>query len=174
MAMGLSAAFACPGRADWSTPAVAWGSVAAAQQENDEISRKVLALPLSEFRAFGYRPPPLPDNAPTPGKDIDISTSEIAVRDGTRIQLRLYKPHIAESRKLLFFNVHGGGIFQLRCICEVIVTFRMLMDVAGWVLGSPETEEAQNRFIAMNNKAVVVSVDYRRYGWPGSVFVVRV
>lgn len=34
--------------------------------------------------------------------------------------------------------------------------------VAGWVLGSPETEEGQNRLIAAKNKAVVVSVDYRR------------
>jgi hypothetical protein len=34
--------------------------------------------------------------------------------------------------------------------------------LAGWVLGQPETEEAQNRIIALKNKAVVVSVDYRK------------
>ena len=33
---------------------------------------------------------------------------------------------------------------------------------AGWTVGTPETEEAQNRHIAAKNKAVVVSVDYRR------------
>ncbi len=39
----------------------------------------------------------------------------------------------------------------------------MLMRMGGWVLGHPETEEAQNRIIALKNKAVVVSVDYRKY-----------
>lgn len=35
--------------------------------------------------------------------------------------------------------------------------------MVGWVVGTPETEEAQNRLIAVGNNAVVVSVDYRRY-----------
>lgn len=29
-------------------------------------------------------------------------------------------------------------------------------------MGSPESEEAQNRLVAAKNRAVVVSVDYRR------------
>lgn len=33
---------------------------------------------------------------------------------------------------------------------------------AGWTVGTPETEEAQNRLVAAKNQAVVVSVDYRR------------
>jgi hypothetical protein len=33
---------------------------------------------------------------------------------------------------------------------------------AGWTVGTPETEEAQNRQVAAKNKTVVVSVDYRR------------
>jgi acetyl esterase/lipase len=30
------------------------------------------------------------------------------------------------------------------------------------MVGNPQTEEAQNRFICLRNRAVVVSVDYRR------------
>jgi len=41
-------------------------------------------------------------------------------------------------------------------ICSV------LRSIAGWVLGTPETEEAQNRMIALKNRVVVVSVDYRK------------
>lgn len=33
---------------------------------------------------------------------------------------------------------------------------------AGWVIGTPETEEAQNRLIAVKCNAVVVSTDYRK------------
>lgn len=32
---------------------------------------------------------------------------------------------------------------------------------AGWTVGTPQTEETQNRLIAARNKAIVVSVDYR-------------
>lgn len=35
-------------------------------------------------------------------------------------------------------------------------------ELTGWTVGDPETEEAQNRFIASKNGAVVVSFDYRR------------
>jgi hypothetical protein len=105
----MAADLASPWAADWSSPATAWHSVAAAQKKNDDIAREVLALPLAEFRALGYRPPPLPTNAPIPGKDIDISTLEITVRDGAKVSLRLFQPRMAEAGKLLFFNAHGGG-----------------------------------------------------------------
>lgn len=36
-------------------------------------------------------------------------------------------------------------------------------ELTGWTVGDPETEEAQNRFIASKNGAVVVSFDYRRF-----------
>ena len=42
---------------------------------------------------------------------------------------------------------------------------RMLTSITGWVMGVPETEEAQNRIIALKNKAVVLSVDYRKSDW---------
>lgn len=36
-------------------------------------------------------------------------------------------------------------------------------ELKGWTVGDPKTEEAQNRFIASKNGAVVVSFDYRRF-----------
>jgi len=32
---------------------------------------------------------------------------------------------------------------------------------SGWTVGTHDTEEGQNRWVAAHNKAVVVSVDYR-------------
>jgi acetyl esterase/lipase len=118
----------------------AWETVAAKQSEIDELSRKLLALPIEEFRKITYRPPPLPEDAPVPGIDLNITKHEVTVRDGTKISIRIYKPIFAPDVALLFFNVHGGG----------------------WVVGTPETEEAQNRLIVVKCNAVVVSVDYRR------------
>ncbi|KAK5444214.1 hypothetical protein LTS15_010567 [Exophiala xenobiotica] len=122
---------------DWPAPSPSWRSVEAAQKQVDEISKQVLALPIAELRKLGYRPPPLPQDVPNPGKDIDISTIEITVRDSTKVPLRLYKRKIAgadaDADAPLFFDIHGGG----------------------WVLGTPETEEAQNRMIALKNRVVV-------------------
>jgi hypothetical protein len=40
---------------------------------------------------------------------------------------------------------------------------RAVADLAsGWTVGSPESEEGQNRIITVRNDAVVVSVDYRK------------
>ncbi|KAK5207783.1 hypothetical protein LTS03_005969 [Exophiala xenobiotica] len=125
---------------DSSIAALSWGSVATSQSQVDEISKQAFQLPIAELRALGYRPPTLPKDAPVPGKDIEKSSLDIAVRDSTEIRLAIYKPIGPVSNALLFFNIHGGG----------------------WVLGQPETEEAQNRIIALKNKAVVVSVDYRK------------
>ena len=38
---------------------------------------------------------------------------------------------------------------------------------SGWTVGSPESEEGQNRIITVRNDAVVVSVDYRKSISPG-------
>ncbi|PMD33045.1 lipase esterase family protein [Hyaloscypha variabilis F] len=118
----------------------AWESVASKQSEIDKISGKLLALPIEEFRKITYRPPPLPEDVPTPGKDLNITHCEVSVKDGTKISIRIYKPLDPPDAALLFFNVHGGG----------------------WVVGTPETEEAQNRLIAVKCNAIVVSVDYRK------------
>ncbi|KAH8703863.1 lipase esterase family protein [Talaromyces proteolyticus] len=127
-----------------------WALVANLQKEKDELSRKLYALPVEQFRAAGYRPPPIPPDSPTPGKDLDIVQTEVEVRDGTKILIRIYTSTDHSPGSLLFFNAHGGG----------------------FVTGNTETEEAQNRLIAVKNGAVVVSVDYRRapeYPYPFAV-----
>ncbi|CAK7205367.1 hypothetical protein SEUCBS139899_008137 [Sporothrix eucalyptigena] len=122
-----------------SDPAPAWLSVAEKHAPLDTLSSEVYRLPLVEFRKVPYKASPLPSNAPQTDKDLCIRTNTVTVRDGTSISLRIYEPLEKKEGRLLFFNVHGGG----------------------WMVGTPETEEAQNRFIAMRNDAVVVAVDYR-------------
>ncbi|CAK7234688.1 hypothetical protein SBRCBS47491_009033 [Sporothrix bragantina] len=127
-----------------SEPDLAWLSVAEKHAPLDALSAEIYRLPLAEFRKVPYKPGPLPSNAPQPDKDLSIRSDTVTVRDGTTIGLRIYEPVTqantkGNTRKLLFYNVHGGG----------------------WTVGTPETEEAQNRFVAARNGAVVVSVDYR-------------
>lgn len=64
---------------------------------------------------------------------------KIPVRDGAQMEIQIYKPLNPDPNTLLNFNVHGGG----------------------WVVGNHSTEEAQCRKVAYDNKAVVVSPDYR-------------
>lgn len=87
----------------------AWSSVARKQKEADLMAEKALSMPINKFRALGYRPPPLPDNAPVPGADINITVEEISINGGTKIGVRIYRPICSPSDALLFFNVHGGG-----------------------------------------------------------------
>jgi acetyl esterase/lipase len=94
---------------DWATPSTSWASVDAAQREIDKLSAAVLELPIAELRQIGYRAPPLPLDVPEPGREIDISTIEVAVRDGTKVPLRIYKRIVADADSPLFFNIHGGG-----------------------------------------------------------------
>jgi acetyl esterase/lipase len=100
----------------------AWESVASKQSEIDKISGKLLALPIEEFRKITYRPPPLPEDAPTPGKDLNITHCEVLVRDGTKISIRIYKPLDPPDAALLFFNVHGGGKLLLQIVTKRIKT----------------------------------------------------
>ncbi|KAK5257913.1 hypothetical protein LTR40_008954, partial [Exophiala xenobiotica] len=94
---------------DSSIAALSWGSVATSQSQVDEISKQAFQLPIAQLRALGYRPPTLPKDAPVPGKDIEKSSLDIAVRDSTEIRLAIYKPIGPVSNALLFFNIHGGG-----------------------------------------------------------------
>lgn len=87
-----------------------WSSVDHKQREVDLNAAKALALPIEKFRALGYRPPPLPEDVPVPGIDINIVINKIPTRDGAKIGLRIYKPTRPVTDALLFFNAHGGGI----------------------------------------------------------------
>ncbi|KAH7142123.1 lipase esterase family protein [Dactylonectria macrodidyma] len=123
-----------------SRPNPAWDEVALEQSAIDRTSDSVYSLPIEEFRQISYKPPRLPLNVPIPIRDLTVREDQITVRDGASIKVRIYEPLNCGSGRLLFFNIHGGG----------------------WTVGSPETEEAQNRLITVKNDVVVCSVDYRR------------
>lgn len=86
-----------------------WELVAAIQKKKDELSRKLIALPIEHYRAVGYRPPPIPEDSPVLGKDLNIVQKEVSVRDGTKILIRIYTSINPSRGSLLFFNAHGGG-----------------------------------------------------------------
>ncbi|KAI0136172.1 lipase esterase family protein [Xylariales sp. AK1849] len=117
-----------------------WVEVAPEHEKIEKLVDTLYSLPLEEFRKVPYAPPPIPTDAPVPGRDINIREAKVVVRDGHNVGIRIYQPLDVGHNHMFFFNIHGGG----------------------WTVGTPETEEAQNRFIAAKNQAVVVSVDYRR------------
>lgn len=142
-----------------SNPSDSWLQVAEQHQTIEILSDKLYHLPINEFRQVPYRPPPLPANVPVVGKDITIENFTITVRDETEIALRAYRPINHKCDHLLFFNVHGGGTH----INQLYLIWRIVSNVCkGWTVGSPESEEAQNRLLTDRNNAVVVSVDYRK------------
>jgi acetyl esterase/lipase len=143
-----------------SNPDPAWLQVATKHQTLEDLADELYRLPITEFRKVAYRPPPLPSNAPVIGRNITVDQDEFTARDGTRIGVRVYRPIEHGSNHLLFFNIHGGGRtnFQANSVTSCNTTDGH----AGWTVGTPETEEAQNRQVAAKNKTVVVSVDYRR------------
>jgi acetyl esterase/lipase len=145
--------------ANLSDPSTEWNSVAAIQKEKDELAREMLFIPIEQYRAIGYRAPPVPADSPVPGKDLNISHRKVEVRDGSEIDIRIYTPDHCTPGSLLFFNAHGGGAFILSPMYAfyVLLTHRK----KGFVTGNTETEESQNRMIAVKNRAVVVSVEYR-------------
>ncbi|KAK9777149.1 putative Lipase esterase family protein [Seiridium cardinale] len=118
-----------------------WARVAPEHEKIERVIETLYSLPIAEFRKVPYRPPPMSTDVPIPGRDISIREAKVPVRDGHDISIRIYEPLNLGQNHMLFFNIHGGG----------------------WTVGSPETEEAQNRLIAARNEAVVVSVDYRKY-----------
>ncbi|OAX85412.1 hypothetical protein ACJ72_00223 [Emergomyces africanus] len=90
--------------------------------------------------AWNSFPPALFDDGPAVGKDITIEHINIPVRDGTVVELRIYKPIDPAPDAPLFFVSHGGG----------------------WVMFTHDAEEAQNRQVAKDTRCVVVSVEYRK------------
>ncbi|EXJ84559.1 hypothetical protein A1O3_05228 [Capronia epimyces CBS 606.96] len=110
------------------------------KEEADKNFAALWSLPLDEFKAAWLTAPvALPNNAPQPGQEYSVVDQEAPVRDGSRIGLRVYKPLDPPTNAVLVLKAHGGG----------------------WVVGSHEVEEVENRFLAAQGSAVVVSVDYR-------------
>jgi acetyl esterase/lipase len=97
-------------------------------------------VPLDKFKeSWLLAPPALPEGCPEPGRDVFISKMKVPVRDGTQIEIQIYRPSEPRTDAALVFRMHGGG----------------------WTVGSHEIEEAENRYLGALPNAVVVSVDYR-------------
>lgn len=112
-----------------------WSSEAQRQKELDAIAQEALNLPILEFRALGYKPPPLPKDAPIPNIDIRITVDEVTVKDGTKVGVRIYKPIPSPPPKaLLFYNVHGGGYIQLPLKTKSYGFTEMLSQVGLWAV----------------------------------------
>ncbi len=78
---------------------------------------------------------------PQPGKDYLVRDESLTVRDGASIGMRFYEP-LKEKRtgkEVLVMKFHGGG----------------------FIIGSHDIEEVENRLLAVDAGAVVASVDYR-------------
>ncbi|KAK4942715.1 hypothetical protein LTR66_014679 [Elasticomyces elasticus] len=110
------------------------------REATDAQFAQLWQMPMDEFKmAWLTTPPALPPNCPVPGKHIEIVDQKAPVRDGTQIGIRIYRPIKPQSGSALYLKAHGGG----------------------WVVGSHEVEEAENRFVAGMGNVIVVSVDYR-------------
>ncbi|KAI9811857.1 MAG: hypothetical protein M1827_005208 [Pycnora praestabilis] len=107
--------------------------------ECDKQFDQLWSLPFDQFcQGWLDAPPALPADAPF---NLDITHQMVPVRDGSKVEIRLYKPPTwkKDGKHLLHYVAHGGG----------------------WVVGNHNVEEGLNRMVCQKNNAVVVSVDYR-------------
>jgi len=116
-------------------------------------------LPMDEFvEAWKTAPPALLEDSPVIGRDITVEHMKVPVNDGTLVEIRIYKSSSPTDNAILNFNTHGGGLFNSSNKSK---GWSADFSCSGWTVGTHDTEEGQNRWIAAHNKAVVVSVDYR-------------
>lgn len=117
----------------------------------DERFNVLWKLSLEDLKfAYANAPVSFPDDAPQPDHDYETYDQMIPVRDGTKVELRVYRPLKRVENATLVMKFHGGG----------------------WTVGSHRIEEVENRFLAAHAGAVVASVDYRmapEYRFPYAV-----
>ncbi|KAL6921068.1 hypothetical protein FSHL1_005040 [Fusarium sambucinum] len=82
----------------------------------------------------------MPPGGPDRYKDVTTELIDISTRDGTNIELKVYKSQKVNRNAVLMYRMHGGG----------------------WCLGRHEVDGIENVYAAMNPDIVVVSVDYRK------------
>jgi acetyl esterase/lipase len=101
----------------------------------------LFSLPREQMRAAFNLPTEPPSNTPKPGEDFETTHQKIPVRDGSEIEVRIYRNLKVKGngKSLLVVRFHGGG----------------------WQLGGLNTEDTDNRFLMNIPNVVVVSVDYR-------------
>ncbi|KAG4253629.1 hypothetical protein FPRO03_07589 [Fusarium proliferatum] len=81
----------------------------------------------------------MPPEGPDRYKDVVTELIDIPTRDGTMIELKLYKSPSVKENAVLMYRMHGGG----------------------WCLGRHEVDGVDNVYAATNTSIIVVSVDYR-------------
>ena len=80
------------------------------KEETDKNFAALWSLPLDDFKsAWLTAPVALPEDAPQPGKDYEVSDQQISVRDGANIGLRVYRPMKDTKHSTLILKAHGGG-----------------------------------------------------------------
>jgi acetyl esterase/lipase len=95
---------------DSTLPSQEWQAFAPLQEQKEKLAAFMWSLPIEDFRAQKYTPPPLPADAPIPNKDLVINERQIIVSDGHQISMRIYQSLKAPRGALLFLNAHGGGM----------------------------------------------------------------
>ena len=84
------------------------------KEGTDKVFAKLWALDLANMKARCKKTPPaMPSDIPIPGKDIEITHLDVPVRDGTKVNLRIYKSMKQNKNALLNLNAHGGGKRQM-------------------------------------------------------------
>ena len=92
------------------------------------------------FRALWAGEPPLPEDCPKPGRDVDCSFDDVPVRDGAKVNIKVMKSvRNKGDGNVLVLRLHGGG----------------------WAIGGHATENIENHNAANLDGVVLVSVDYR-------------
>lgn len=105
---------------------------------------KLNTLCIDVFRVVGGSiPPALPEGCPTLEDDIVARHETVAVRDGTELDVLIYRSKAVKADALLpvYFSIHGGG----------------------WVFGTHAVDEATMRYVCGRNRCVVISPEYRKY-----------
>jgi acetyl esterase/lipase len=97
------------------------------------------SLSLEEFRKLWLNDQTPPPGCPVEGEDVVSETRMIPMRDGHKIEIKIYRKKDDDRTKALMMRYHGGG----------------------WVVGGHCTEKAEDLLIAGRTNTVVVSVDYR-------------
>lgn len=97
------------------------------------------SLSLEAFRKMWLNDSAPPEGCPTEGVDVMTETQQIPMRDGGKVEIKVYKSKDKKPDSALVMRFHGGG----------------------WVVGGHCTEHSENLLIAGRTNSVVVSVDYR-------------
>jgi hypothetical protein len=87
-----------------------WATLKDAADKNFE---QLWKLPFEDFKKeWDTFPPALVEDSPVVDKDITIEHVKVPARDGTQIEIRIYKHIKPVQNALLNLNCHGGGMLN--------------------------------------------------------------